>query len=189
MPKKNVYLAWYCVVVIAVMVITEGMGFASEPPRLSDVVVDLANLMLGVGEQRVTISVLIVDDDADLDPERVKLKKIRIGKKNPTVARFADDGRNGDVVANDGRFTTQILLDTNMPRRRTFQIKARDRLGNKASPRSFTIAVGPSLGLSSVPIPTTLNLELERVLPELTFSDPVCRGTSPCGPGRCSARC
>ena len=55
---------------------------------------------------------IVVNDSAshfgDLDPERVKLKKIRIGKKNPTVARFADDGRNGDVVANDGRFTTQI---------------------------------------------------------------------------------
>lgn len=151
----------------------EGIAFASEPPRLSDVAVDSANLRLGVGEQRVTITVTVDDGDADLDPESVKLKKVRIGKKNPTVARFADDGQNGDAIANDGRFTTHILLNTNTPRQRTFRIKAKDRLGNKAVPMSFTILVGPSLGLSSSPLPTTLNLRLERAFPELTFSDPV----------------
>ena len=173
MPKKNVYITWCCVMVIVVLVIMESMGFASESPRLSDVAVDPANLMLGEGEQRVTISVMVIDDDADLDPQSVKLKKVRIGKKNPTVAVFSDDGQNGDTVANDGRFTTHILLDTNTPRQRTFRIKAKDRLGNKSVPISLTISVGPSLGLSSIPPPTTLNLKLERVFPELSFSDPV----------------
>ena len=67
----------------------------------------------------------------------------------------------------------QILLDTNTPRQRTFRIKAKDRLGNKATPMSFTISVGPSLGLSLAPLLTTVDLELEQVFPELVFSDPV----------------
>ncbi len=171
--KSFCFVLGYSGAITAILAIMAGMAFASEPPRLSDVVVDSANLMLGVGERWVTISVRIVDGDADLDLKRVKLKKIQIGKKNPTVARFADDGRNGDVIANDGRFTTKVLLDTSIPRQRAFRIKAKDRLGNKAVPLSFTIVVGPSLGLSSAPLPSTLDLELERAFPELTFSDPV----------------
>ena len=163
----------YIAVAIAILALMEGIALPSEPPRLSDVVVDPSHLMLGAGEQRVTISVAVIDDDFDLDPESVKLKKIRIGKKNSTVAVFADDGQGGDAVANDGRFTTHILLDTNRPRQHTFRIKAKDRMGNKAVPMALTISVGPSLGLSSVPIPATVNLELERVFPKLMFSDPI----------------
>ena len=155
------------------MATLEGVALCAESPLLSDVALDSATLMLGMGEQWVTISVRVDDNDVDLDPDSVKLKKVRLGKKNPTVAVFADGGQNGDLAANDGRFTTQILLDTNTPRQRTFRIKAKDRLGNKATPMSFTISVGPSLGLSLAPLLTTLDLELEQVFPELGFSDPV----------------
>ena len=154
-------------------------AFADQSPRLSDVVVDSDRLKLGVGEQLVTISVVVIDEDADIDPASVKLKKVRIGKKNQTVAVFADDGQNGDAIANDRRFSTQLSFNTSSPRTRTFRIKAKDRMGNRGLPLSFTVSVGPSLGLSSTPIPTKLDLTLQRVFPELRFSDPVALLQSP----------
>ena len=162
----------HCVVIV-VGLMMQHSGFAEEPPRLSDVVVDPSNLVLGTGEQTVTISVMVSDADGDVDPQNVKLKKVRIGKKNPTVALLTDDGQNGDARAGDRRFTARLSFDTGLPRQRTFRIKAKDRSGNKAAPVSVTVVVGPQLGLSSMPPAATLNLTLQRVFPELTFSDPV----------------
>ncbi|MBQ27263.1 MAG: hypothetical protein CMH81_03860 [Nitrospiraceae bacterium] len=162
-----------CAVTLVVLAVLPVVVFATEPPRLLDVVVEPAILTLGTGERQVTVSVMVVDGDADLDPQSVKLKKVKIGKKNPTISVFADDGQNADAVAGDGRFTTQVFLDTSMPRQRVFRIRAKDQLGNKAVSVSLTVSVGPPLGLSSLPLRDTLNLRLERVFAGLTFTDPV----------------
>tara|TARA_B100000315_G_scaffold260136_1_gene319485 strand:- start:5963 stop:7513 length:1551 start_codon:yes stop_codon:yes gene_type:complete len=161
------------VVTLAVVLIIPSLVFAAESPRLLNVIVDPAILALGVGKQQVTVSVMVVDVDGDLDPRSVKLKKIKVGKKNPTIAVFSDDGTNGDLTAGDGRFTTQVFLDTSKPRQRVFRIKAKDQLGNKAASVSLMVFVGPPLGLSFLPPQDTLNLRLERVFSGLEFLDPV----------------
>ena len=70
----------------------------AEPPVFSNLLVKPDILALGVGEQQVTISIQVEDKDNNLNPNAIKIKKLRVGKKNRTVGFLNDNGEAGDVA-------------------------------------------------------------------------------------------
>ncbi len=145
----------------------------AEPPVLSNLVVKPDIIALGVGEQQVTISIQVEDKDNNLNPNAIKIKKLRVGKKNRTVGFLNDNGEEGDLLRNDGVFTGRILLDANIPREHKFKIKAKDFLKEKSVSVEFSVLAGPVLGLSSSTDLKELDLKIVRVFSGLRFSDPV----------------
>lgn len=98
------------------------------PPTLSDVIVEPIVLGQGTGVQSVTVSALVFDPDGDL-----KNVKVVVSRKDGTKEKFklTDDGTGGDTVPEDGRFTIQLILDTEIAERVSLRIQAKDQEKNR----------------------------------------------------------
>ena len=147
--------------------------WAAEPPRLSEVTFTPSMLTVGSGKQLITVSVVISDPDDNLDPERLKVKRIVPGKKNPIIAFLTDDGAHGDVMPNDGRFTAQFSIGTKQEKEREYRIQVKDLAGMKARSITGTVTVRSPLSVLPDFPPEKLELVLEPVFQGLTFSEPV----------------
>ena len=98
-------------------------------PQLSDLTVTPQTLAVQSGPQSVTVSVLASDADGDL--KKVKLKALRKDGTNEKVT-LVDDGTGADAVAQDGRFTVEVLLATDKAERVSLTVTAKDEEKTKA---------------------------------------------------------
>ncbi|MBQ27455.1 MAG: hypothetical protein CMH81_04855 [Nitrospiraceae bacterium] len=98
------------------------------PPTLSDVTVEPTVLEQGIGVQVVTVSALVFDPDLNLKTVKVVVNRKGVTKK---TVKLTDDGTGGDEVAEDGRFTAQLIVDTEVAERVFLKVKATDQERNQ----------------------------------------------------------
>ncbi|GEM_PF-3635785 len=118
---------------LLVCIVACGVGFfpsvvGALPPTLSDVIVEPAVLAQGTGAQVVTLSALVFAPDLNL--KNVKVVVSRKGGVKKTV-KLTDDGTGADRVSEDGRFTTQLIVDTEVVERIFLKLKATDQERNQ----------------------------------------------------------
>jgi len=104
-------------------------GSFALPPTLSGVVVEPSVLSVGSGIRAITISVLAFDPDGDLKNVKVQLRRKGLPKQ---TFKLTDDGTGGDAVAEDGRFTTRLVLDTARTENVALRIQAKDQAKNRS---------------------------------------------------------
>ena len=107
------------------------LAVSGEPPTVTGLTIDPEVLVIGQNQKTVTVSIKVEDPDGNL--KNVKVKHIREGKKNKTKGVLNDDGMNGDVRANDGRFTAIIEFGVTKPKEILLRVRAKDLEGNKAA--------------------------------------------------------
>ena len=100
-----------------------GMPVSAEPPTLTDPTVTPSTLLQGSSNQTVTFSVQVDDPDGDVNPEKTKV-----------IVKF-EDGTKEKLTLTDqrrGRFSGELIIDTNMAQVVELKFKAKDLENNKA---------------------------------------------------------
>ena len=117
-----------------------GSTLSAAPPILNNAIVSPTVLDINDPLPTVTIAVNVDDPDNDLNPAKVKvIVKYTDGKKERIVLQ--DDGK--------GRFTGEVLLNTDTTQDVLIKLKAKDVEGEKATPILQTISIhdcGNALG-------------------------------------------